>query len=411
MLNIEKLEDKYIELLLKRCIDLKNNPSLLISFIPENLEFVKKVEKRAYELGATNVILDVDDYIKYREELLNTDLEDIEKNPIFRRDKWNDNAKINGSFLLFTSLEPNYLEGVDLLKVKKAEYTRIASKAFFNNKRDDGRCSWCIAALPTIYWANQLFPNDGLAYEKLYSLILKMCMIDHNDPIELWDNQLVNSKKRVDILNDYQIESLNFKNSLGTNLTVYLPKEYKFCCAYKEDYYGIPIIVNMPSYEIYTSTIYNKTEGIVYSSKPLYYNNQKIDKFWLKFENGKVVDFDAIEGFDVLKRILEMEENSSYLGEVALVNYDSPISNTNMIFMETLFDENASCHLALGRGFPKTINVDKNLTEEEAIMYGINKANIHVDFMFGTRDLEVEAITRNKQKVKVFTAGNFDLKG
>ena len=409
MKDLEKLEKKYIDLLLMRCIDLKNNPSLLINYIPENEVFVKRVEKRAYELGATNVILDVDDQIKYRDELLNTDLEDIENNPIFRRDSWNENAKNNGSFLFFTSLEPDYLEGVDVEKVQKAEHTLITTKPIYNEKRDSGECSWCIASLPTEYWASKLFPNDRDGYEKLYSLILKMCMVDRIDPIEAWDDHLISFRKITNNLNNLHIESLNFKNSLGTDLTVFLPKEYRFCCAYKENYYGVPIIVNMPSYEVYTSPIYNKTEGIVYSAKPLYYNNQVVNNFWLRFENGKVIDFGAEEGYDVLKRIINLEEYASYLGEVAFVNYDSPISNTNMVFMETLFDENAACHLALGAGFPKTINVGKSLTSEEAFMYGINNANIHVDFMFGTSDLEVEASTRDKQKVKIFTNGNFDL--
>ena len=409
MENLEKLEDKYIDLLLKRCIDLKNNSSLLINYIPENEEFVKKVEKRAYELGATNVVLDIDDQVKYRDELLNTDLDDIENNSMFRRDLWNENAINNGSFLFFTSLEPDYLEGIDLDKVQKAEHTLITTKPIFNKKRDSGECSWCIACLPTKYWADKLFPNDLDAYEKLYQLILKMCMVDTIDPIEAWDNQLSSSKLIVDYLNNLQIESLSFKNNLGTDLTVYLPKEYRFCRAYKEDYYAVPIIVNMPSYEVYTSPIYNKTEGIVYSSKPLYYNNQIVNNFWLRFENGRVVDFDAEEGLEVLKRIIEMEEYSRYLGEVALVNYDSPISNTNMVFMRTLFDENAACHLALGKGFPKTIDTGSDLTSEEALEYGINNASIHVDFMFGTNDLEVLATTREKEKVKIFSNGNFDL--
>ena len=409
MENVNELESKYIDLLLKRCIDLKNNPSLLINYSPEHFQFVKKVEARAFELGATKVILDLDDKVKYREELINTDLDGIVNNPMFRRDKWNNNAINNGSFLFFISLEPDYLSGIDNEKIKKAEHTLITTKPIFNKKRDNGECSWCIACLPTDYWASQLFPGDSLGYEKLYSLIIDMCMVDRDDPIKAWDEHLVGSKKIVDYLNSLSIESLNFKNNLGTDLTVFLPECYRFYCAYKENSYGVPVMVNMPSYEVYTSPIYNKTEGIVYSSRPLYYSNQVVNNFWLKFENGKVVDFGAEEGNEVLKRIIEMEEYSKYLGEVALVNYDSPISNTNMVFRETLFDENASCHLALGCGFTKTIDVGHPIDSEEAFEYGINNANVHVDFMFGTSDLEIVANTNKKNKVKIFTNGNFDL--
>lgn len=409
MVNIKDLEIKYIDLLLKRCIDLDNNPSLLINYSPEHSWFVREVERRAYELGASNVILDMEDKIKFREELIKTNLEDIPNNPMFRRDKWNENAINNGSFLFFVSLEPDYLVGIDSEKIQKAEHSLITTKPIFNKRRNNGECSWCIASLPTEYWAKELFPNDSSAYEKLYLLIINMCMVNRDDPIKAWDEHLTGSKKITDYLNGLDIESLNFRNNLGTDLTVFLPEHYRFCCCYKENYYGVPIIVNMPSYEVYASPIYNKTEGIVYSAKPLYYNNQVVNNFWLRFEKGKVIDFGAEEGYEVLKRIIEMEEYSSYLGEVALVNYNSPISNTNMVFKETLFDENASCHLALGSGFSKAIDVGYNLDNEEAFKYGINNASVHVDFMFGTSDLEVQAITTNKNKIKIFTNGNFDL--
>ena len=183
-----------------------------------------------------------------------------------------------------------------------------------------------------------------------------------------------------------------------------MPKEYSWSGL--TDDLKNEMIVNMPSYEIFASPNYKKTEGIVVSSKPLYYGGGLIENFYLKFKDGKVIDFNAEKGHELLKSIIESDENSCYLGEVALVNFDSPISNTGLVFGTTLFDENASCHLALGNGFPTTIPNGANLSREELLELGINSSSNHVDFMIGTSDLKIEAETKNGKQL-IFKNGNF----
>ena len=208
--------------------------------------------------------------------------------------------------------------------------------------------------------------------------------------------------KKVQILNNLNIEKLHYENSLGTDLYVYLPDKYKYESALDNG-----IMVNMPSYEIFTSPIYNKTEGIVYSTKPLIYNGGVIDEFYLKFKNGKVVSYDAKKGKELLKIILEMDEYSSYLGEAALVEYDSPISKMNINFKTTLIDENASCHLALGAGFRECIEDGINSNDLKLKEKGINISKTHVDFMIGNKDLKITAYTHEGEIIPIFENGNF----
>ena len=197
---------------------------------------------------------------------------------------------------------------------------------------------------------------------------------------------------------------MHYKNNLGTDLTVELPSDVIWNSAAGEE--DSNMLVNMPSYEIFTSPNYKKTSGIVYSAKPLIYGGGKIDEFYIEFKEGKVINYDAKQGKEILRQIIESDENSCYLGEVALVNNNSPISNTNLVFGTTLFDENASCHLALGDGFPDSLKEGLTMTKEELLRKGINQSKNHVDFMIGTKDLEIEAETKDGV-VQIFKDGNF----
>ena len=205
----------------------------------------------------------------------------------------------------------------------------------------------------------------------------------------------------------HKLKSLHYTNSLGTDFIVELGKGAIWCGADEEMPDGTPLIVNMPTEEIFTSPLRNSTNGIVYASKPLIYNGALIDKFWLKFEEGKVVDYDSEVGKDVLKTLIDFDEGSSYLGEVALVEYDSPISNSNILFYNTLYDENAACHLALGIGFPCCYENGADMSVEELLEVGVNHSDEHTDFMIGTSDLRIVGTTYNNEEVIIFENGNF----
>ena len=230
---------------------------------------------------------------------------------------------------------------------------------------------------------------------------MDMCMIN-NDSRHSWLEYIDLTAQRITKLNDLEIESLHYYNSLGTDLTLKMPINSLWVGVNYEK----EMLVNMPSYEIFSSPYKYGTEGIVYSSKPLIYNGREITDFWLKFKDGKVIDFDAKKGKDILKGIIESDKNAIYLGEVSLVNYDSPISKTNLVYKTTLFDENAACHLALGASFPECIKNGEEMSKEALENIGLNYADNHVDFMVGTKDLTIEATTK-KGKILLFKDGNF----
>lgn len=404
---MEELENKYIELLLKRCLSFEKTKSLFISCKKQNEEFVQKIVLYAKNMGIDDIYIDCEDVYELKEKLLNIDINDIENDKYFDKSIWNEYAIKGASFLMIESETPNILDDVDKEKFNKAIRTNKKTRQIFREKETTYQISWCIAAYPNELWAKSIFPNDENAYEKLLKVICEICMVDESNPIESWNEYLNTARTRASQLDSLEIKMLNYKNSLGTDLKIVMPKNHAWKSV-ADDGDGT-MIVNMPSYEVFSAPDYRYTEGIVYSSRPLIYAGSKIDEFYLKFENGKVVDFGAKEGYETLKGILEGEEQAKYLGEVALVENDSPISNTGLVFGSTLLDENASCHLALGNAYPDCIKTDTKKTDEELMELGLNHADItHVDFMIGTPDLTIEAET-NKGKILIFKDGNFNI--
>ena len=405
--EIQKLEDKYIDLLLKRCINFDKSKILFINYNTINQDFIDKIVIKAKKMEIEEIYLDGDDSYERRDKLSHISIEDIETDPYFDKSIWNEYALKNASFLMLTTELPHFYDNIDSLKLAKANYINRKTRNIFREKELSYVIPWCIAALPNEIWASDLFPNDKDANFKLFNYICKMCMVDQDDPIKSWENYLIDVQKKVDYLNQLKIRKLHYKNGLGTDLTVEMPDDYSWCSA--SEHLKDNMLVNMPSYEIFASPNLNKTEGIVYSSKPLYYGGGIVDKFYIKFKNGKVSDFSAEKGYNILKSIIESDEYSSYLGEVALVDYDSLISNTKLVFKNTLFDENAACHLALGGGFKKCINNLADDSYDGLLKVGINPSKNHVDFMIGTSDLDIEAET-NQGKKLLFKKGNFNIK-
>ena len=399
------MKEKYINLLLERCVNFEKSKSLFINYDKVNQDFVEDVVKRAKNMGIDDIYLDCDDINTTAHKLSTLSLEEIEKDPYFDKSIWDVYAKKDATFIMFDTEFPGMMDNIDPEKITKAKQINRESRPIFRKKESTMQISWCILALPNEIWARDIFPNDDNALQKLEKIIYKCCMIYEDNPIKAWNDFLDNSNKLSEKLNNLKIKSLHYTNSLGTDLNIVMPEKSIWVSAGSE---GGNSIVNMPTYEIFSSPDYRKTNGIVYNALPLIYGGGKIDKFFIEFKDGKVVNYDAEIGKDILKGIIESDSNSCYLGECALVNNDSPISNTGIVFGTTLFDENAACHLALGDGFPECIEDGQNMTEDELLARGINQSKNHVDFMIGTPDLEIEAETDNG-KVKIFTKGNFSI--
>lgn len=390
---------KYAELLLK-CLKLEDKKYLFVR-IPSFLEeFKGLIEDEAKNYDLKEVHFEIEEVFKKHDLLKDLDQENINKHPMFDHKEYNRYAKLDAAFLFIQSMVPNLMDDIEPKKIKDTmEHTRSTEKEFRSLYETD-KLNWCIAGVPNEYWA-----ENGLkmSLNELWELIFKVCLVeDNNNPYEEWIKKLDNLDKYAKKLNDYHFKYLKYSNSLGTNLCVYLPEGHIWACG--KDRLGR--IVNMPTEEIFTSPLYNKTEGIVYSSKPLLYNNVLINDFSLEFKDGKVVNINAKEGKEVLKGIIETDEYSCYLGECALVSYDSPISNTGIIFEETLYDENAACHLALGSGFNECVKDSSDKRGDELRSLGVNDAKTHVDFMIGTPDLKVIGVTYDEEEVIVMENGN-----
>jgi aminopeptidase len=259
-------------------------------------------------------------------------------------------------------------------------------------------------------WAKKVFPDmeEDKAEEALWDAIFKASRVtEDNDPVKEWNEHNARLIKHNKILNDFQFKALHFKNEIGTDLTVELVENHVWSGGQEEATTGTVFNPNIPTEENFTMPLKTGVNGKVVATKPLDYQGNLIEDFWLEFKDGKVVDYDAKEGKDNLKNLIEFDEGSSYLGEVALIGYDSPISQSNILFFNTLFDENASCHLALGRAYPMNIQGGTEMSKEELEKCGYNNSMAHVDFMFGSKDLDIVGETKDGKKVQIFKDGNF----
>ncbi len=393
-------KEKYAKLLLQ-CLCLEKKDYLFVR-IPNYLsEFKEYLEKAATEYPLKGVYFDVTDPLKKHELMKTLDQENINKHPLFDHAIYNKYAKLDAAFLFIQSMIPDLMNDIDPKKMKETSLHIRSTEEYFRKVYEADKLNWCIAGVPNELWAKK---GLDMEIEDLWCLIFKVCLIDEkHDPYKEWQKKLDKIDEIAKKLTDYQFEYLEYHNKLGTNLTVYLPKNY--CFASGKDKLGR--IVNMPTEEVFSSPQYDKVEGIVYASKPLFYNNVMIEDFSLEFKEGKVISYDAKKGKEMLKNIIETDESSCYLGECALVSYDSPISKTNVLFKETLYDENAACHLALGRGFAECVQTKEEIEDLRA--FGINESKTHVDFMIGTPDLEVTGVTYEGERITIMKDGNIVL--
>ena len=306
------------------------------------------------------------------------------------------------------SADPDGMKGADREKLTLAQMARAAITKPYSDKMTN-RHQWCVAAVPSVGWAKKVFPEEraSAAVEKLWQLILHTSRADGKDPLTdwMWHNREL--KEKCDTLNAYGFISLEYKSANGTDLKVGLIEKAKFIAGKKCTADGKYFNPNIPSEECFTTPKRGEAEGVVYAVKPLSYGGELIEDFWLRFEGGRAVACGAGKNEELLKSILKMDEGASYLGECALVPYDSPINNTGVLFYNTLFDENACCHLALGRGYSNTIENFADYMKSDFIEMGVNDSDIHVDFMIGAEDLEVTGVTADGERVAVFRNGTW----
>lgn len=400
---------KYAELLVKMGVNLKKGQEFNVYASIDQVPLVTEVVRWAYKVGAKKVNVEWSheeiSKLHYKHRSLKT-LSTVENWEI---EKMKHRVEVLPARLYISSEDPDGMKGIDQKKVSKARMaTYPIMKPFID--QIDNKEQWCIAGAAGEAWAKKVFPNlpKKKAVEALWNAILKTARVDEGNPIENWKQHNANLIKRADYLNSLNLKELRYKSSNGTDFKVGLIKDCLFVGGC-ETTLGSNIVFNpnIPSEEIFTSPKKGEAEGIVYSAKPLSYRGELIENFSVRFENGKAVEVHAEKGEELLKEMISMDENAGYLGEVALIAYDSPINNTNILFYNTLYDENASCHLALGRGFSNCLKDYEKYSKKEIDEKGINDSMIHVDFMIGSKDLSIVGITEDGKEIQIFENGNW----
>lgn len=401
------LQEKYARVILESCLKVEKDQPLFISYNVERSDFVRILTEIAYELGVKDIYYESSDpYLKH-EALKNLEVEELKKLSFFNREIWNVYAKKGAAFLMLASETPGLMKDIDPSKLSAMTKYSLETRKEFEALRDKSMVPWCIAAVPTKAWAEELFKVD-YAEDILWDKIFDMCSIKEDDPVSVWNNKIKKLEQRGNKLTKYQFKTLRYNSSNGTDFTINLPKNHIWASGKEVLANGKEVLVNFPTEEIFTSPDCTSAEGIVYSSKPLSYNGNIIDEFYIKFSKGQAIESHAEKGDEVLKAMINLCKNSDRLGEVALVPYDSPISNINQVFLETLFDENAACHIALGDSFPECVeNGPKTKKEVLFDEYHLNNCDSHVDFMVGTEDLNITGITEEGKEVPIFVKGNF----
>ena len=406
-MNREFLQ-KYAELLIKVGVNIQKNDTLYLAFNEDGIPLSKCIAESAYRAGASHVELIYSDHDVQRMAYLNESEESLVSFPDWYRDRANGIARNKACYMALLSDDPDIFSDIDselLAKVARAKHSVMKE---YYDAATSNEIRWCLCAVPNKAWASKIFPDisPDSAVVKLWDMIAKTMRLDRDDPVAAWSEHIDNLEYRSEYLTSQKFTSFIIKNNLGTDLEVGMPDDYYFSGGYELAKDGVGFTANMPTEEVFSLPHKYHVNGIVYSSMPLVHNGKTVDKFYLRLENGRIVDYGAERGIDVLKGIIDSDEGSHYLGEIAFVQYDSPIRSLNTLFYETLFDENASCHLAIGEAYPMVKGAD-SMSEDEQDMAGINNSSEHVDFMFGTRDLSIVGIKADGTGVDIMRDGNF----
>ena len=404
-----KIIEKYAELIVKTGVNMQKNKVLIITALVENYEFVEMLTEIAYREGAREVIPSWINEKMDRSKYLHAPDDLFDELPEYRKMFYLENVRKDACYIRLTGEDPDALKGIDQDRIMR--YKRVLGEGIkeYRERLMANKNMWCVASAPTKAWAKKMFPDlsQEEAIEKLWEAILKTNRMYEEDPLAALEEHKKNLKNRTKFMNDNGFKFLKYSNGHGTDLTVELPKNHIWLGGSDVMEDGTEYMANLPTEEIFTLPKKDGVNGVVHSTKPLVYNGVLIDDFWIRFEAGKAVEYDANKGLEALKSLIDLDEGSAYLGEVALVPYHSPISEMDILFYNTLFDENASCHLALGEAYPVCIKDGENMNKDELEKNGVNSSLAHEDFMVGSADMKIVGIKESGEEVVVFEDGDF----
>src|SRR5699024_2055854 len=414
MMVRQQTQEKYAELALRTGVNLQKNQALMINAPIEGADFTKIVAHKAYELGAKDVHINwVDDELTLL-KFKNAPEEVIAHYPEWKVKLHDMYAEDGAAVLSIRSTDPDLLKDIDPSLIAKANKAGAEAMKNFRKYTMNDKITWSIISIPTGNWAQKIFPDQSKddSIESLWEAIVKIVRVDQDNPVAAWDAHNETLKIAREILNEKNYQKLIYK-APGTDLEIELPKGHIWKGGSAESEKGITFNPNMPTEEVFSLPHKYGVNGTVTSTKPLNYGRSLIDNFSLTFKDGKVVDYQAEQGEETLKHLLDTDEGAKRLGEVALVPHESPVSQSDLIFYNTLFDENASCHIALGKAYPTNLAGGAEMDENELDQHGVNDSLTHVDFMIGSEKLDIDGVKADGTTEAVFRNGTWalDIKG
>jgi len=405
----EKLEE-YAHLLVEVGLNIQPGQLVRLSAPVECAPLARLCAQAALDRGAKDVVMEWTDDFVTRERYLKADGQVFEEFPAYLKAKFDWMLEEGCTALSIIGSDPEMLRGVDSARIQAWQRVSGQNTRAWHDALSANRFQWSIGAHPTKAWAEKVFPDKKgeEAIDALWEAIFSVCRITGDGKgVERWRDHVEATARRAKLLNEYNFKSLHYTNSLGTDLTITLPDNHVWMGGSEDTPRGVEFVANMPTEEIFTAPRWDGVNGRVYAAMPLALNGNLVRDFYMDFENGKIVGVHAGEGEEYLHNSVSTDEGAAYLGEVALVPYDSPIRNSGILFYNTLFDENASCHLAYGSAYPNCVKGGEDLDEAGQKAVGLNQSMTHVDFMVGTRDLSIVGTTQDGREIPVFVDGNF----
>ena len=402
----QKNYEEYAKLAVEIGINLKEGQDVEITASTKCADFVKEIVKVCYEDKARSVKVEWLNEEIDKLRWLYEDEKVISEVLTWQEEKAKYRAETLPCKIYVDDADPDAYNGIDLKKyaaVRKARYSVLKKYS----DKEDNRNQWVIVAIPSVKWAKKVFPelSDDEAVSKLWEAIIKTMRLDQPDPVQAWKDHIDDLQEKSTKLNEMNLDYLEYKSSNGTDLTLKLQPNHYWISARETNMLGNDFTANMPTEEVFTMPKRDGVNGVVYSTKPLSLQGQLVENFKVTFKDGKCVEVSAEKGQDILENMLNMDENSRHLGEVALVPYDSPINQTGLLFSNTLFDENACCHLAFGEAFKNNIRGYENMSEEDFKKVGFNESINHVDFMVGSEDLDIVGVDHDGNRHQIFKNG------
>lgn len=399
---------KYVDLILRKGVNVQKKQPVFITAPVEGATFARLLAKRAYELGAKNVHIEWADDELALLKYTHADEEVLKNYPDWEAEKREAFAQEGAAFISVYATDPDLLKDVDPNRVAMATKAAGEKLATFRAHLMNDEMPWTVVSIPTVGWAKKVFPDLSAdeAVNRLWEEIIKTVRVDQDDPIAEWDEHNATLRKMREKLNEKKYKKLILK-APGTNLEVGLPEGHIWHGGEAVSQKGIVFNPNLPTEEVFVAPHKYEVNGTVASTKPLHYGGNVIDRFTLTFKDGKVVDFSAEQGEEVLEHLLNTDEGARYLGELALVPDESPISQSGIIFYNTLFDENASCHLALGKAYPTNLEKGEEMTLEQLEAHGLNDSIVHEDFMIGSSEMDIDGVLADGTVEPIFENGTW----